>query len=557
MSDFFSEAMDARPGSSGSDPLYLPISEEKLRDYQQIYLQDEDAYTKEDLIKRVTFLARLCHNLLNKGDMWPTKEVVNSNDPLFYLLENMETMVLAVDREHQILVANSAFRSYCANAWGVHIHVRQDIRDIVPEGERDTWQGWVDQVLSGSDLRETLTLPLQGKVMRYDFAWRPMIGPEAEILGAFLVARDVTQQHLTLLQLREKEQMLSSINYSIQEGIFRSSPGVGILYVNKAFVEMFGYGSVEEVLSLEPYALYVDTRRRDDFVRIMQDSTTFHNEEVLFKRKDGSTFWGLISSIKVEDHGTIYFDGAIRDVTKLKEAEDRLRAQYEELKKVNQELDLFVHSTSHDLRAPLTTLQGLIEVARSAPDEETRDHYLDLMSQSVHKLDTFIKEIIHYSYNSRLERRCQVIDFPHIIRTCLNELKGIPGYARLGIGLSFPGGPIFHSDPMRVKMIFFNLLANAIWYQDMEKPISNLDIRIVVDQQEARIELEDNGIGIDEAHLDKIFNMFFRGTRKSTGSGIGLYIVREAVHKLEGEVKIHSKLGQGTLLSIRLPQLRE
>lgn len=528
---------------------------EGLEEHAQLFMQDVSAYTKEELHKRVAFLGRICLQLIHEREQMAEKSGVSPSDPLFALVENMEGMVLAVDRKFQVIVANSAFRSYAAEAWGHRPSTQEDIRTYLPKSDLALWEDRIQEVLKGGTQRDTLQLHSRGKASWHDFSWRPMIGEEGQIIGAFLVARNVTQQYEALQKLREQEQMLSSINYSIQEGIFRTSPGVGILYVNKAFVEMFGYSSVEEVLALDPYELYVDTQRRDDFVAIMQQNTTFHNEEVLFKRKDGSTFWGLVSSIKVQDGQKTYHDGAIRDVTLLKEAEDRLRAQYEELKKVNQELDLFVHSTSHDLRAPLTTIQGLIEVVRHASTEEERQQYLNLMSQSVHKLDTFIKEIIHYSYNSRLERRCEVVDFAQIIRSCLDELKGIPGFERLKAGMQYSGRQIFHSDPIRLKMIFFNLLANSIWYQDTAKSVSTLDIRIEVDAQEARIELEDNGIGIDAKHLDKIFDMFYRGTRQSTGSGVGLYIVREAVHKLEGEVGITSTLGQGTTLRLRLPQL--
>ncbi|GAB4240678.1 MAG: hypothetical protein Tsb0034_17260 [Ekhidna sp.] len=140
--------------------------------------------------------------------------------------------------------------------------------------------------------------------------------------------RDITKQREVINKLLDHEQLLNSINKNINEAIYRSVNREGLVYVNDEFARMFGYDSVEEVLSREVVELYQDTKQRRELGDEIIEKGSIFNREVAFKRKDGSTFWGYLNSIKVKGlDGKIYFDGAIRDMTREKEAEVKLKRQ--------------------------------------------------------------------------------------------------------------------------------------------------------------------------------------------------------------------------------------
>ncbi|MEQ8518553.1 MAG: PAS domain S-box protein [Cytophagales bacterium] len=140
--------------------------------------------------------------------------------------------------------------------------------------------------------------------------------------------RDVTLERKANKRIQESQQLLESINKNINEAIYRSVNRKGLVYVNEEFVKMFGYESAEELLSGDPVNLYKNSEDRRILGDELVEKGSYVNREVEFKRKDGSTFWGSISSIMLKgEDGQIYFDGAIRDISMQKEAEFALRKQ--------------------------------------------------------------------------------------------------------------------------------------------------------------------------------------------------------------------------------------
>lgn len=245
----------------------------------------------------------------------------------------------------------------------------------------------------------------------------------------------------------------------------------------------------------------------------------------------------------------------LKDITQEKLAERKLKEQNEELKKVNSELDQFVYRTSHDLRAPLTSILGLVNIARIDESSSATRSYLDMIEKSIKKLDKFIGDIIDYSRNTRLEIQIEKIDFQKEIQAIIEELAYIPHSSLIRKEIIVEEEVPFFSDKLRLHVILKNLLSNAFKYHRLEPEQPFVKVHVIVKALEVYISVADNGQGIAEGFLPKIFDMFFRASEKETGSGLGLYIVREAVKKLEGSISVTSKLGVGTTFEIRLPNL--
>jgi len=236
-------------------------------------------------------------------------------------------------------------------------------------------------------------------------------------------------------------------------------------------------------------------------------------------------------------------------------AEENLRKQNEELSKTNRELDSFVYSVSHDIRSPLMSVLGLVDIIQNEGDKVDKTRLFDMLRHSIHRLDDTLLEVIDYSKNSKGEIKKSAIDFKALFLECYETLMYLPGAAEIEKELDVNSNVEFWSDAYRLKIIFRNLISNAIKYRS-ESRESFITINIEINSEYAIIIFQDNGIGIDAKSLDKIFNMFYRATDQSQGSGLGLYLVKEAVKKLDGKINVDSVPGGGTVFILQIPNLK-
>lgn len=236
-------------------------------------------------------------------------------------------------------------------------------------------------------------------------------------------------------------------------------------------------------------------------------------------------------------------------------AELELRLQNEELTKVNQEMDSFVYSISHNLRAPLMSVLGLLNIVKREDEQRDKffEEYFNMMIQSVIKLDDTLKEILDFSKNGRNEIDIHLVDLHELIDQTFERLRYIDGFDKIEKKVIIENGCPFYSDAQRLTVIFNNLISNAIKYRDAKKQPCQLTIEAVIKNDSMRLQIKDNGIGIRPELLPKVFNMFFRATEKSDGAGLGLYIVKETINKLRGKINLESAYGMGTQFTIDVP----
>jgi signal transduction histidine kinase len=226
----------------------------------------------------------------------------------------------------------------------------------------------------------------------------------------------------------------------------------------------------------------------------------------------------------------------------------------QELKTANYELDRFVYSTSHDLRAPLNSMLGLIEIAQDDTTEELMIGHLQMLKENAKKLDSFICDILDYSRNSRTEVDRENINFNELLNDVTQNLKFMgDSNRRVGFKVDIVGDTPVRSDKNRLVTILNNLISNSIRYQNLQISNPFINIKIETSNVETSIVVQDNGIGINKELHSKIFDMFYRVSQESVGSGLGLYIVKEAIHKLNGDIKVQSEIGEGTTFTIKIP----
>jgi len=235
--------------------------------------------------------------------------------------------------------------------------------------------------------------------------------------------------------------------------------------------------------------------------------------------------------------------------------EKEILLKNELLSKTNEELDRFVYSASHDLKAPLSSMRGLIEIAQRTDDPEEVKLCLGMMKTRINNLDDFILEIIDYSRNSRVEIKKEKFNLLDLVKEVVDSLRYADGFENIYFKLDVPVDIEVNSDRGRLKVVLNNLVGNSLKYNDANKEEKLVELKTSYQNNSLVIQVNDNGIGIAEEHQPKIFDMFYRATERSQGSGLGLYIAKETIEKLGGKISLTSKVGQGTNFSVAIPTL--
>ncbi len=222
-----------------------------------------------------------------------------------------------------------------------------------------------------------------------------------------------------------------------------------------------------------------------------------------------------------------------------------------ELQKTNDELNRFIYSASHDLRSPLMSILGVVQLARM--DENLNQEYFQIIENSVLKLDRYIRNIIDYYQNSRSDEAFDKVDFKELLNDVLDILKNQDQTINFEMEVQQNGD--FIGDTFRLRVILSNIISNAIKYKKPGTVRHTVSIKITSSLEKATITISDTGIGIHADHISNIFKMFYRAqiSNNKQGSGIGLYIVQESLDKIGGKISVTSTPDIGTTFEINVP----
>lgn len=277
--------------------------------------------------------------------------------------------------------------------------------------------------------------------------------------------------------------------------------------------------------------------------------------ELPFITSKGNHLWvRAMGKAQFDNNKPLRLFGVFQDITDRKIVELELEENLAELRKSNSELDKFVYSVSHDLRAPLSSMLGVLEIAQDDTTEQIILEHLSMLKGNIKKLDGFVSDILDYSRNSRTEIKKEEIDFRNLINDITQNLKFMGANNRsVEISVEVKTNVPVLSDKNRLIFILNNLISNSIRYQNYQIQNPFVDIKIDTSDTETGIIIRDNGIGIRKELHNKIFDMFYRVSEESVGSGMGLYIVKEAVNKLNGKIIVQSEIGQGSTFTIKIP----
>lgn len=302
----------------------------------------------------------------------------------------------------------------------------------------------------------------------------------------------------------------------------------------------------------DDFGIYRDDRLREAF----STGLTVRWEEKM-KTLDGRDSYHLRNIVPITlSYGRTtkkFLIGYSFDINDIKIAQFRLEQKNNELTQLNRELDRFVYSISHDLRAPIASVLGLTSLAEECDDSEELQGILDMQREALDRLDQYIRDVIDYARNKRMDITKEHINLYEFVNSCLTGLDYMANFNRLSFFVEVDKDCSIFTDKVRMQIILSNLFSNAIKYSDPNKEKSFLSVRAKVENDTLYLEVEDNGLGIEEEFQDQIWDIFFRGNSDVPGSGLGLYILKESVKNLNGTVTLKSKLSEGTTFKIIIP----
>ena len=231
----------------------------------------------------------------------------------------------------------------------------------------------------------------------------------------------------------------------------------------------------------------------------------------------------------------------------------QLATKNENLEKANKELDRFAYSTSHDLKAPLKSILGLVQLVQIENVCPQVSQYLDMMKNRVFVMENFINEITDHSRNARMPVKKEKVDFNQLIHKVIDGLQFIDGASKIKFIRKVELSKPINSDPHRLFILLNNFVSNSIKYHNLNRPDPFIKISVENPNGHVLLKVADNGLGIRKESQSKIFDMFYRASEDSSGSGLGLYIVKEIVDTMKGKIALQSSSQKGTEFLVSIP----
>jgi PAS domain S-box-containing protein len=350
--------------------------------------------------------------------------------------------------------------------------------------------------------------------------------------------------------LKDRDEIFRKLVEGTNEALIMTDADNNIKLVNNQFLNLFGFQE-SEVLHQNAVSLLmrdsdpdaVDRRHKD---RLQGISDVYELEQ---KRKNGEPLWTLVSASPYRDRngnvvGTI---AALTDITELKKVERMLKER-------NEQMDLFLYKATHDLKGPLASIQGILQIAIEQCEQPTVKQYIDMAVTSAGRLDNALVDLIQVTRINKSELQIEPIVIKEVLDEVMASIQHMPDGEGVKLIQDIRMQKAFRTDRASLASILQNLVVNAAKYKRLEESHPEVKIRIYPHLKGIRIEVSDNGEGIAPDMQEKIFMMFYRGNKKSKGTGLGLYIVQKIVEKLNGEITLKSEVGKGSRFTVYLPE---
>lgn len=403
---------------------------------------------------------------------------------------------------------------------------------------------------------EAKLITKEDKIVWVDIKASYMFDDAGQVTGIVRVCKDVTQSRFYSEKQKETVATLNSIFNTVNQSIVLLDNVKRIkafnVIANRQFILLMGI-ELQESAFVNDYLLQENWSVFDEkFKLAMQDQQV--QWEMAYRFSPTSVHWYSISLSPLSDEKNMVLGVCVSmvNITERKLSDEKFRGQFIEIENTNKELDRLVKILSHDLKAPMNSVSGLISLARLEKNPEEFGNYLNMMEKSLKKLETFTNDIIA-SLRSRGQTVLIPLNIHQQVQDIFEELRFSQGGDSIRFINSIDESLQINSDPSRFRIILSNLISNAIKYSDINKV--DRFVKVFCKENPLYIELliEDNGIGIASEHHNRIFDSYYKIGDRADSNGLGLSNVKDAVQKLQGTIEFESYLGAGTTFKIQFP----
>ncbi|WP_297444938.1 PAS domain S-box protein [Acidiferrobacter sp.] len=495
-------------------------------------------------------------------------EIVKLTDAIAYnrtLFESAPDGIIVIDERGVIEAFNPA--AEVLFGWPAKSACGRSVGILMAEPDRSRHGAYLERYLATGEhhvigrlrevtavRRDELPIPIEISVGAINGKRRRFVG-----IARDLTARKAAQEALDVVRRRYRD-LVNNLNV----GVFRIAAGAPprFLEVNPAMLALFEAPTSVALLARPIDTLFADSKDQDIFSEDWDPGAHVLYQEVLLRTLEGREFWAMISAVRKDEVGEAYFDGIVEDVTARREAARALAALNQDLEQrvaaldiANKELEAFSYSVSHDLRAPLRSIDGfsqaLLEDYADKVDAVGRD-YLTRVRAASQKMAQLIDDLLQLSRVTRAQLVRKPVDITAMARDIAETLQtGAPGRCvkwRIAEGLKIG------ADPVLMRQVVANLLANA-WKFTSKKTEARIEVGELWADGRRLLFVRDNGAGFDMAYADRLFGVFQRlhASGDFDGTGIGLAIVQRIVRRHGGDVRAEGTVGEGACFSFTIP----
>lgn len=516
------------------------------------------AFLSEEILKR-------------KGEY--QSEIKKQEQRYVSLVENMNDGLIYLDKSNMISFVNERFTR---------------ISDIPKDKiENQLFEALFEPIVNAKEVRNEFENLLSGHTIRTEavmkrrngkHVWVQLVGSpyydeDGSRNGSMIVFTDITSLKEIEELLKKREEGYKTFIDQSAVGIWRAeyrqpipinlpvSEQIDLLLdtgiiteCNDFMSQMYGHKISSDLIGRRIRDFYYmennfdEERTRELMQSFVLNNYRISNAESKELDKSGSIRFMLNNNIGVIENGCLIRTWGVQtDITDRKKTE-------KELVETNQELDTFFYKASHDLKGPLASVMGIVNLARLENSDPLNEKYFTMIETSVKRLDRTLLDLIELARTRKGTSKLSQINIMSMVQDILHSLRHLPDFGSINFEVKIDHLLELKADKVLVLSVFQNLIHNAINYCNQDSP----HVKIKVEKQEIGIQLQiiDNGQGIQEGIRDRVFEMFYRGHPDSTGSGLGLFIVKNALEKMKGNISFESEVGKGTTFTIYIPNAR-
>ncbi len=467
---------------------------------------------------------------------------------------NINAGLIVVSKDYLVLWTNNVLRKSVGDIEGKPCYAVLNQQKDVCHGcgvkeVFETGQDWVvnEQVIQTPDGQE-IWLLITATAIRDE---------NGEIVAASEMSLDITERKKTELALKESEEKFRTIFEGASDGIAAIDPAtMKLVFANPALVEILGFpmdkligSTILDYIPKEEIAATMEKFQNG----VSGKRNVFRDLTVL--RQDNTRIYVDITSKFLTFGNQRYLISFVRDVTEQKRTQEAISEANRLLKQSNKDLESYTYVVSHDLKAPLRTIRSfgsfLLEDYENKLNETGRD-YLNRMINASSRMDNMIEDLLILSRVGRKFTEIKKVDLNKLIKEILSDLEATIKEQKTKVVVNKL--PVLSAQKVWMRQLFMNLISNALKFNESKSP--KIEVLYQETDDGHLFKVRDNGIGIEEKYLERIFKLFERAPtkKKYEGTGAGLSICKKIVEHLGGKIWVESTPGKGSTFIFTIPR---